>query len=86
MVENPSITFDPKIGLSHLWIQPTVVSNLGLECQNTVFYLQLVESADVKPLDSKGRLYVLKKNQHIRRSAEFKCVLFKGQLYYIFLI
>lgn len=69
VVENLYVTFDPKIGLLHLQIQPPRMENnifeswLGIrdrEWKNTAFNMQLVESADVKPMDRKSWLYLLK--------------------------
>lgn len=53
-VENPGIISDSTGGSSYLWIQPTC-----WECENTVFDLHLEETKDVKPMDTKGRLYLL---------------------------
>lgn len=38
------------------------------------------ESADVKPVDMEGKLYLLKINSRISRPVQFKQLLFKGQL------
>lgn len=57
----------------------------GWECENTVFNLRLVESADVKPADTKGQLYLLKKPAY-KWTCIVQTVLFMGQLHSILLV
>lgn len=49
------------------------------ECENTVFYLGLVESINAKPTDTRPIIFT-EKNLHISRPTHFKLILFMGQL------
>lgn len=72
MVENPHITFLTMQSAfricrfsQHRW-KTVLYGNLllgicGGECENTVFNLQSVESANGKPVYPEGRLHLLKK-------------------------
>lgn len=90
-MKNPHITFDYNWPFASTdstlhrlkSIFLSAVGNLWLGMRKYCFHLLLVESSHVKPMDRKDQLFI-ERDPPARGPAQFKSVLFEGQLYTLF--